>query len=316
MTRIILGSALLLGATQVGATDISFNLNWLPQGEHCGFFQAEAAGLYADRGLDVEILTGGPEVNVNLLVAGGRVNLGMGSSFTALNMAANDIDAVTIAAFFQKDPQTLVAHPGQGIETLEDLLDRDIMVANFSRQEFWQFLVAEHGFSDDQLQPYAYSAAPFLADVTAVQQGYVTEDVFLLGAQMEDPPVTLLLADYGFANYATTVFGMRAWVDDNREAVEAFLEATAEGYDQCLTGDPTPAKQAIMEANPEHSAALFDFKLAQMKKMNLVTGEEGLPVGAMSADRWTRFTDTMITAGLYPDTLDPATVYDLSFFEN
>ncbi|MEM1150673.1 MAG: ABC transporter substrate-binding protein [Pseudomonadota bacterium] len=316
MTRIILGSALLLGATQVGATDISFNLNWLPQGEHCGFFQAEAAGLYADRGLDVEILTGGPEVNVNLLVAGGRVNLGMGSSFTALNMAANDIDAVTIAAFFQKDPQTLVAHPGQGIETLEDLLDRDIMVANFSRQEFWQFLVAEHGFSDDQLQPYAYSAAPFLADVTAVQQGYVTEDVFLLGAQMEDPPVTLLLADYGFDNYATTVFGMRAWIDDNREAVEAFLEATAEGYDQCLTGDPTPAKQAIMEANPEHSAALFDFKLAQMKKMNLVTGEEGLPVGAMSADRWTRFTDTMITAGLYPDTLDPATVYDLSFFEN
>lgn len=316
MTRIILGSALLLSATQVGATDISFNLNWLPQGEHCGFFQAEAAGLYADRGLDVEILTGGPEVNVNLLVAGGRVNLGMGSSFTALNMAANDIDAVTIAAFFQKDPQTLVAHPGQGIETLEDLLDRDIMVANFSRQEFWQFLVAEHGFSDDQLQPYAYSAAPFLADVTAVQQGYVTEDVFLLGAQMEDPPVTLLLADYGFANYATTVFGMRAWIDDNREAVEAFLEATAEGYDQCLTGDPTPAKQAIMEANPEHSAALFDFKLAQMKEMNLVTGEEDLPVGAMSADRWTRFTDTMITAGLYPDTLDPATVYDLSFFEN
>ncbi len=302
---------LVPGAAQ--ATDISFNLNWLPQGEHCGFFQAAATGLYEQAGLNVEILTGGPEVNVNLLVAGGRVNLGMGSSFTALNMANNDIDAVTVAAFFQKDPQTLVAHPGQGIETLADLQGKDIMVANFSRQEFWQYLVAEHGFSDAQLQPYAYSAAPFLADPAAVQQGYVTEDAMILGAEMEEPPVSILLADYGFPNYATTVFGMSDWIGANRAAVDAFLQATAEGYRQCLDGDPTPARDAIMSANPEHSAALFDFKLAQMRELDLVTGDGSLPIGAMSADRWAEFTQIMVSAGLYPETLDPASVYDLSF---
>lgn len=294
------------------ATEISYGLNWLPQGEHCGFFQAQANGLYEAAGLDVELLPGGPQVNVTALVMGGRYDLGMGSSFTALNLSNGDVDAVTVAAFLQKSPQTLVAHPNTGVETLEDLKDRDIMVANFSRQEFWQFLKAEHGFSDEQLQPYAYSAAPFLVDEMAVQQGYVTEDAFLLGAEMEEPPVSILLADYGFDSYATTVYGMEEWVSSNRDAVLAFLQATADGYEQCLTGDPTPAREAIMAANPEHSGELFDYKLSQMRELNLVRGEHGLPIGAMDADRWERFAAQMIESGLYGDEVAPS--YDLTFF--
>jgi NitT/TauT family transport system substrate-binding protein len=304
---------LAAAAAPAAAETIRYNLNWLPQGEHCGFFQAEAAGLYEAAGLDVEILAGGPNVNVNQLVAGGKVDLGMGSSFTALNLANGGIDAVTVAAFFQKSPQTLVAHPGTGVETLADLKDREIMVANFSRQEFWQFLKAEHGFSDSQLAPYAYSAAPFLADEMAVQQGYVTEDAHLLGAEMADPPVSILLADHGFDSYATTVYGMRDWIEDNRDAVQTFLDATAEGYRQCLAGEAEAAKAAILEANPDHSAALFDFKLEQMRARDLVTGDGDLPIGAMDPARWESFVATMVKAGVYPETIAPSSLYDLSF---
>jgi len=317
ITRILICTTLAAGlAAPASATEISYNLNWYPQGEHCGFFQAAAGGLYEAAGLDVEILPGGPNVNVNQLVVGGRVDLGMGSSFTALNMAEQGIDAVTVAAFFQKSPQTLVAHPGTGVETLADLRDREIMVANFSRQEFWQFLRAEHGFSDDQLAPYAYSAAPFLANEMAVQQGYITEDAHLLGAEMEADPVSILLADHGFDSYATTVYGMRDWVAANSEAVQAFLDATAEGYRQCLAGEAEAGKAAILEANPDHSAALFEFKLEQMRARNLVTGEADLPLGAMEAARWQSFAETMIAAGVYPETIYVTSIYDLSFMSD
>jgi NitT/TauT family transport system substrate-binding protein len=306
---------LLLGtaASAQEATPIAFQLNWLPQGEHCGFFQAEAAGLYDAAGLDVTILPGGPDVNVNILLAGGRADLAMGSSFAQLNMLAEGIDAVTVAAFFQKSPQTLVAHPGQGIETLDDLHGRPIMIGNFSRQEFWQFLRAEHGFTDDQVRPYAYSAAPFLADETAVQQGYVTEDAFLLGAEMDAPPVSILLADYGWSDYATTVMGMRPWVEENRGAVAAFLAGTAEGYAQCLAGEAEAAKAMVLEMNPDHGEGLWDFKLAQMRDLALVEGEEGLPLGAMTAERWATFGDSMKAAGLHEADLDVTRAYDLSF---
>lgn len=323
MTMRILTAALLAttatAATASGPeerTAITYNLNWSPQGEHCGFFQAQETGLYEAAGLDVTLLSGGPDVNVTLLVAGGRVNLGMGSSFTAFNMANGGIDGLTVAAFLQKSPQTLVAHPGQGIETLEDLRGRPIMVANFSRQEFWQFLVAEHGFTDEQLRPYAFSAAPFLADTSAVQQGYITEDVLLLGAELPEPPVTILLADYGFADYAATVYGMRDWIEANREAVTAFVQATAEGYAQCIAGEGDPAWEAISAANPDHTRELFDFKIEQMRDLNLVTGNEGLPIGGMSSERWASFADTMFRAGVYPDSIDVSSLYDLSFISD
>lgn len=294
-------------------TPLSYHLNWLPQAEHCGFFQAKANGIYEAEGLDVTLLPGGPDINVPILVAGGKVDLGMGSAFTTLNMANEGIEGVTIAAFLQKSPQTLVAHPDQGIEDLDDLKDKKIMVANFSRMEFWQFLKAEHGFEDTQLAPYAYSSAPFLADTSAVQQGYITEDEFLLGAEMEKPPVTLLLADYGYENYASTVYGMGPWLSENADAVKAFIKASAEGWSQCIDGDYGPAMEMVMAMNPDHSKELFDFKMTQMITRSMVKGEDDVAIGAMTDNRWLSFTTTMKNAGVYPAKLDPSSAYSLDY---
>lgn len=310
-------SALLLCAVTfaapAGAAEITFGLNWLAETEHCGFYEAEASGRYDAAGLDVTLVPGGPDTNIPLMVASGRFQLGMGSSFTTLNLLAEGIPAKTVAAFLKKDPQTLVAHPGQGVTTLADLEGRPIMIARFSQQEFWQFLKTKYGFSDEQLRPYTYSAAPFLADPTAVQQGYITEDEHLLGQQMPAPPVSLLLADYGYQNYASTVFGRTDWIEANRGAVQAFVDATADGYRACLDGTASAGEAAILTANPEHTKPLYDFKLKQMKDRNMVVGDDDGPIGQMSDARWKDFFDTMVAAGVYDASLDHTAAYDLGF---
>jgi NitT/TauT family transport system substrate-binding protein len=297
------------------AEKVRFNLNWLPEGEHCGFFQAKAAGLYEQAGLDVELKPGGPDVNVPLLVSNGTVDLGLGSSFTTLNMVDQGIPGVTVAAYLQKDPQTLVAHPDQGISRLADVKGRPVMIAKFAQQEFWQFLKQKYGFTDDQLRPYAYSAAPFLADKTAIQQGYVTEDGFLLGAQMPKPPVELLLADYGYQNYAATVFGMRPYVEKNSKTVQAFVDATKKGYAACIAGDATAGMKLMMVTNPEHGEPLFHYKIDQMKQRGMVDGGDAatLGIGAMTDIRWKDFFVTMSAAGVYSAALDYKRAYTLDF---
>lgn len=313
VSLIVLATA-ALATPAAAATKITFGTNWLPQTEHCGFYEALESGLYAAADLDVEIVPGGPDINVPTLVAGGRYQLGMGSSFTTLNMLLEGVPAKTVAAFFQKDPQTIVVHAGQGVETLADLKDRKVMIARFSQFEFWQFLKTEFGFSDDQIEYYTYSAAPFLADPQAAQQGYITEDAYLLGAQMDEPPVSLLLADYGYQNYATTVFGLTEWIDANRDAVDAFLEATAEGYQACLDGTAEAGKAAILAANPDHGEALYDFKLKTMQERAMVTGDEGLPIGALSPARVEAFFAVMSEAGVYSADLPYEDAFDFSFF--
>ncbi len=321
--RSVPAAALLLAASAApfaaapahAAESIRFGLNWLPQAEHCGFYEAKEKGLYTAAGLDVTLEPGGPDKNVPLSVAAGKLELGMGSSFTTFNLLKEGVAAETIAAFFQKDPQTLVAHAGQGVSTLEDLKGKPIMIAKFSQFEFWQFLKTKYGFSDDDIRPYTYSAAPFLADPKAVQQGYITEDALLLGKELPEPPVSILLADYGYQNYASTVFGTKAYLEAHKDAVKAFVKATAEGYRLCVTGDYDAAKKAVMAANPDHSAELFDFKIKQMVERGLVAGgdAEGGKIGAMTEARWKDFFDTMAASGVYPADTDYKAVYSLDY---
>ncbi|WP_375457107.1 ABC transporter substrate-binding protein [uncultured Methylobacterium sp.] len=309
-------AALALAAGPARALEkVSYGLNWVPEAEHCGFFQAKARGFYERAGLDVELRPGNPNVNMPLLVAAGELDMGMGSSFTTLNLVNRGVKARTIAAFFQKDPQTLVAHAGQGVSTLADLKDRPIMVGGFSRNEFWQYLKTAYGFSDEQLRPFAYSAAPFLADKRAVQQGYITEDAMLLGKALPEPPVSILLADYGYDNYATSIFATEAYIAAHGKTVRAFVEASRKGWEECMAGDPTPAMQAILAIVPTGGEELFRFKIDQMKRRGLVAGGDAaaLGLGAMTDARWTSFFEVMAKAGIYPATLDYRQAYTLDF---
>lgn len=78
----------LLAASAQAAEPLRFGLNWLPQAEMCGFYQAQAAGLYDKAGLAVELVPGGPDRNIPLQVATGDLQMGMGSSFTTLTRAS------------------------------------------------------------------------------------------------------------------------------------------------------------------------------------------------------------------------------------
>lgn len=313
---LLLAAALCLGSVSAHAAEkVRFGLSWIAEAEHCGFFQAKAAGLYDKAGLDVEIVNGGPDRNLPLQVAANDLQLAMGSSFTTLHMAQQGIPAQTVAAFFQKDPQTLVAHPDQGVRTLADLKGRPVMIAKFSQQEYWQFLKRQHGFSDEQLRPYTYSAAPFLADPRAVQQGYITEDAMLLGKAMPKPPVSILLAEYGYNNYATTVFGAKAYIDAKPQLVQAFVDASRAGWQQCLAGDYTAAMKGVLAMDPTGTEALFHFKMKQIKDRGLVDSGDAKAggLGAMTDARWKDFFDVMSGAGVFPRTLDYKAAYTLRF---
>jgi hypothetical protein len=93
------------------------------------------------------------------------------------------------------------------------------------------------------------------------------------------------------------------------------VEASAQGYETCMTGDYTPAMKAVNAANPEHGEPLFHFKTKEMREHQTVTGGDAAiwGLGAMSAARWKDFFDTMVSAGVYQATLDYKAGYTLEF---
>jgi NitT/TauT family transport system substrate-binding protein len=297
-----------------GRTTIRFATDWRAQAEHGGFYQALASGEYARRGLDVQIVQGGPGVNVPQLLASGAVDLGMGSnSFIVMNLAAEGVPVKAVAAFMQKDPQVLMAHSDQPVERLADLKGRPILLSDASVTAFWVWLKARYGFTDDQVRKYTFNPAPFLSDKRAVQQGYVTSEPYVIEKQAGFKPKVFLLADEGYPGYATMALAPDSLIARNPAAVQAFVEASAKGWRDYLYADPTAADALIRKDNPEMEQDVLNQAREKMKSYRIVEGDEAAPVGAMTDARWKAFADMAVSQGVYPKTLDPKRAYTLQF---
>ncbi len=286
---------------------VTFATDWKAQAEHGGFYQAVAKGFYAKRGLEVEIIPGGPGVNVPQLMGGGAVDFGMGSnSFIPLRMVEAGVPARAVMAVFQKDPQVLITHPREDVQSLADMRGKPIMVADATLTAFWVWLRAKYGFTDDQVRKYTYNLAPFLVDEEAIQQGYVTSEPYLIEKELGTRPQVFLLADNGYPGYATMVMVPDSWIEESPEVVQAFVDGTIEGWYDYLFGDPSPANQLILADNPEMSADVLRQAREKMIDYGIVTGGDAktLGIGAMTEERWRAFFEVMSENGIYDEDLD------------
>lgn len=297
--------------TAPGRTALKLATDWRAQAELGGYYQALATGEYAKRGLDVTLIQGGPGVNVPQLLATGAVDVGVGSnSFIVLNLAKEKAPVKAVAAFMDKDPQVLIAHPGQGINSLADMKGRPILLADASITAFWVWLKAKYGFTDDQVRKYNYSAAPFLADQRVVQQGYATSEPYLIEKEGKIKPAVFLLADSGYPAYASMALVPDSLIAENPAAVQAFVEATAAGWTSYLQGDPKPGDAAILKDNPEMTQDVLDQARDKMRAYGIVA-KNG--VGAMTDARWAEFFKVAADQGVYPKDMDYKRAYTLQF---
>lgn len=294
-----------------GQTPIRFATDWRAQAEHGGFYQALATREYARRGLDVTIIQGGPGVNVPQLVASGAVELGMGSnSFIVMNLAQEKVPVRAVAAFMQKDPQVLIAHPDTGVNSIADMKGRPILLADASVTAFWVWLKAKYGFTDDMVRKYTFNNGPFLADKRAIQQGYLSSEPYTIEQQAGFAPAVFLLADEGYPGYATMVLASDALIDKNPQAIQAFIDASAAGWKSYLHGDPAPGDALILRDNPEMTQPLLDQARDKMRRYGIVAPDGS---GAMTDARWAEFFQVASQQGVYPKDLDWRRAYTLQF---
>lgn len=307
------------GAGKGGLTRVRFATDWHAQAEHGGFYQALATGEYSRRGLDVSIIPGGPGVNVPQLVASGAAEMGMGSDgFIVMKLAQEKVPVKAVAAFFQKNPQVLIAHPDPAVRSIADLKGRPFLISAAARDSFWPWLKAKYGFTDEQVRSYSSSVAPFLSDVRAVQEGYLTSEPYEIEKATHIKPQVFLLADDGYASYATMVLAPDALIASHPDTVRKFVDASSVGWSSYLHGDPTPANRLILKDNPEMTQDLIDQARAKLSAYGIVDGGDAqrLGVGAMTDQRWADFFKAAAAEGLYPKDLDYRKGYTLEFVKD
>jgi NitT/TauT family transport system substrate-binding protein len=295
---------------------VSFGTNWVAEAEHGGFYQALADGTYRRYGLDVTIVPGGPNVNNRILLPVGKIDFFMSANtLQQFDAVEQNVPTLAVAAMFQKDPQVLIAHPGEGIEKFTDLKPLTLFISKEGIASYFQWLKADFGFSEARVKPYTFNPQPFLADKRSAMQGYVTSEPYAIEKAAGFRPKLFLLADQGFDAYSTLIETRRDLVAQKPDLVQRFVDASIVGWTNYIYGDNRPGNDLIKKGNPEMTDELLAYSVAAMKQHGIVDSGDtaALGIGAMTDARMKSFFDEMVRAGVAKPSIDLAKAYTLQF---
>jgi NitT/TauT family transport system substrate-binding protein len=307
-----------IAATAQTPEKFTFLTNWFAQAEHGGFYQALATGLYRREGLDVTIRMGGPQVNIMQIMAAGQADCVMGYDVQTFNSWEQGINAVTVAAAFQKDPQVLIAHPGV-VNKMEDLKGKTILISSAANTTYWPWLRAKYGLDQSQARPYTFNIQPFIADKNIVQQGYLSSEPFAIEKEAKFKPNVFLLSDHGWPPYSTTIVCLDKTVREKPRQVAAFVKASMEGWKSYLKGDPSPANALIKKDNPNMADDKIANGIRLLNETGMVFGGDAatMGVGIVTDARMKATFDMLVAMKLVdPAKVDLKKTYTTEFVRN
>ena len=284
--------------------------DWFPQAEHGGYYQALAQGYYAEAGLEVEILPGGPGAGPKLKVARGDADFGMHKSDDLLLAASRGLPFVIVAATMQHDPQALMMHAASPVKTFQDL-DGKVVIGNVGMAWF-PFLEKKFGITI-QKRPQTYGLGEFLANPEAIQQCMVTSEPFF--AEQQGRRVrTLQIAAAGYDCYHA-LFTRRELIRTEPAVVRAFVHASIRGWRDYLENDPAPANALILARNPQMSRELLQFSRGELIRHRFVHGDpaKGEAIGQLSIERIAEEMKTLLNLKIMEVPLEVSTVATREF---
>ena len=265
-----------------GLTKISLALNWIPDSQHGGFYAAKTHGFYADEGLDVEILPGGPNAPVIQQVALKRTQFGIGNADQILMAREQEAPIVAVMAAMQNSPRCIMVHAESGIDTFDQIRNMKLSVG--TAKAFAKFLEANVKLENVSFVPYTGSIAPFLQDSNLGQQAYVFSEPHVAEAKGKDVN-TLMVSDLGFNPYSSCVFVHKDMLIETPDVVRRFVAATVKGWQRYLES-PETSNLAIQQDNPAMELSHLQFGATAIKTLCLPDGMNENELGAMRESRW------------------------------
>ncbi len=287
-------------------TKFRLALNWKPEPEFGGFYEAQLRGIYQKEGIDLEILPGGVGTPVIQMIEAGKVELGISNSDEVILGRSQGANAVSIYAVYQTSPMALLTHSERGFKELKDVFENPGTIAAERGLPYIRFCEKKYGLKKVKLVPFLGGITQFLSDKNLTQQGFVTAEPILARKQGAKPK-TFLIADSGYNPYLTVVIVRRDFAEKNQEILKKFVKATQEGWRLYLK-DPSVSNKHMATLNP--TMDLDTFKEGAKEQIPLIetaeTKKHGL--GFQSAERWKQLADQLLDLGVVKKTF-PAETY-------
>ncbi len=115
IARLIVITLLFAAGTQAAdGKKVTIALNWVPEPEFGGIYEAKRGGAFDRQGVDAHIEPGGAGAPTWQLVASGKVHFAVASADEIVIARGQGADVVGIFVTYQTCPQAIMVHASRG----------------------------------------------------------------------------------------------------------------------------------------------------------------------------------------------------------
>jgi ABC-type nitrate/sulfonate/bicarbonate transport system substrate-binding protein len=212
--------------------------NWVADVEWSAWYLADDGGKFAEQGVAVELLHGGPNTPaVAQVLAAGQADVGVASDELQLIQANKEgADFVILGAMYQKSPSGWCWLESTPIATAEDLVGKTLGLTTGDEIRVDAIFKLNGLEPDYENFPMSYDPQPLIdGDVDAITC-YVTNQpiqLALQGIAAKSAPFT----DFGLKAYGDVLFASKAYIDANRDLLVKYFAGLIGGV-QANVADP------------------------------------------------------------------------------
>ena len=289
-------------ATAAQEEAATLQMGWIANVENAGEFVAAERGYYADEGVDLELVPGGPGVAVEPLVVAGTALVGLSQPDNVARARQQGGALKVVATTFQRNPAAVMSLASNPIRTPQELVGKKLGIQQAGVPIYDAFFELV-GVDSDEITyvPVQFDPAPLVSGEVDAFGSFQTNQPVQLALQ-DIETVTFLLADFGF-NLFTDAFVVSEETlanEEDRATVVKILRATFKGWRDAIADPEMAARLVVEEYGASLNLELEAQTLTMQEQIPLIETEETKAngLGTMSEEGIAQNIETLQRSGI------------------
>jgi ABC-type nitrate/sulfonate/bicarbonate transport system substrate-binding protein len=295
--------------------ELKFQLSWVKDVEFAGEYIADTNGYYKQVGFSsVSLLTGGPNVQQDAVVASGKALACISSPDITSAAINNGADLITIGAQYQKNPFAIMSLAKSPIKTPQDMIGKKIGVQATNNPVWAAFLKANN------IDPTKIDKVVVQFDPSPLAQGtvdgwfaFITNEPNLLAAKGVKTH-TFLLNDFGYPLVSETYVVRKSSIASSRNQIKALLKAEIMGWQQALKNPALGAQLTVDTYGKSLGNTVSEQTLESISQNKLIVSPDTQANGIFTLTP-TTVANTIHTLGLAGISITAEKLFDTSVID-
>jgi putative hydroxymethylpyrimidine transport system substrate-binding protein len=279
------------------AQQFTLMLDYFPNADHVGIYEALANGDFAKAGLDVHVQApSDPSAPLKLLQAG-KVDAAISYEPEVMLARNQGLALVSVAAIVQKPLTSIISLGSKHITNPAQLKGKRVGDAGIPYQHaYLDTILQQAGVPTGSVKEtnVGFNLVPAMVSgkVDATLGGYWNYEAIQL-AELGKRPNVIRMEQVGVPTYDELVLVVRkATLVDHTSVIRRFVQALARGY-QAVRSDPQAGIASLIKANPGLNLKLQTASVKATLPAFFPTGNH--PWGYQSTTAWNAYGEWMLT---------------------